>query len=173
MPGFTNKNYLPGYVLAKHSAPGLSAHNVVSLMATSPNMKSAFRRPSQRKVAMSMLPSNFEHRLYGGVVLPRVMRGPNGRFTRGMGSMKARLNMHRFTGPFVPATINDKKRMIDLTRMNLNNFSKNLPVRVKTRLNKMLKNTRMNFNVPAGLSKRNFLSFIVKTRLNKMLKNMK
>ena len=136
MPSFTNKKkYLPGHVLAKHSAPGLSALNVMSLMATSPNLRKAFKkRPSQRRVAMSMLPSNFAHRFYRGVVLPRAMRGPSGRFLGGHNTMKAHLNQYR--------NKHEKLARIETARMGIRALSNDLPVRVKARLNKMLKNMK-------------------------------
>ena len=136
MPSFTNnKKYVPGHVLAKHSAPGLSALNVMSLMATSPNLRAAFKsRPSQRSVAMSRLPSNFAHRFYGGVVLPRVMRGPSGRFLGGHNTMKEHLNRYN--------NKHAKLARIETARRGIRALSNALPARVKARLNRLLNNMK-------------------------------
>ena len=81
---------------------------------------------------MGMLPSNFANRFYRGVVLPRAMRGPSGRFLGGHNTMKAHLN--RYDNKY------QKLARLQTALMGIRALSKALPGKVKTRLNRMLKN---------------------------------
>jgi hypothetical protein len=127
MPTLKNK-YVPGHVfthVAKHSP-----RTAMALMNVSSNLRRSLRVPSQRRVAMGMLPNNFAHRLTAVGIVPRHMpmkRG--GKYTRGHNTIQNLMKRYR--------TLAEQKQQLNmlLWRMKHNNAS--LPNRVKARLNKM------------------------------------
>ena len=131
MPSFTdNKRYMPAHVLAKHAAKHLLPRNKMALRMVASNMMTAMKKPSQRKVAMSMLPKNFANRLTIVGMVPRHV--PNGKYTRGHRTIQNLLKMYR--------TPLEKRRQLNAIMKRMRNNKAKLPNMVKARLNKMMKN---------------------------------
>jgi len=128
---------VPGHVVNMGIAKYLSPKNILKLKLVSKNLNRNVRRPSQMKTAKSMLgrraikPVTYKISRMTNLI-PAHM--PNGKYTRGHRTIQNLLNMY--------AQPHQKKAQLKMVQNKMEKNIKNLPEKVKTLFNRLLKNRK-------------------------------
>ena len=131
--------HIPGNLVNKNITKYLNGMNVLKLSVARRNI----RKPSQKRVAKSMLPRNFTSKPVNvkisrvtGRIPAHLPYNKGGKYTRGHNTVQNWLAQYTFN--------HEKQQRLNMLQNQMENNQRKLKYKIKNRLNTLLKNKGMD-----------------------------